>query len=162
MSRKALSDHRFEELPIRIQEALRCYATTGSLNAAAEIAGVQEISVRRWVCGLGVQPPMLKEHIDRLKSEAAQRNEAGFRDFQDKIRADAEGAWSKLVAMVEDPAVSERVKLDALNSILDRGYVPRVEKSEIKQETKAFSQEDRQQIFQNVLSLVKNKQAQAK
>ena len=99
--------------------------------------------------------PIIKE----MKAKRAKEQEKANKSFQEQMSADAKQVWEEMMRLAMDPDTPKHIRGSMMDSILDRAGVPRNQKSEQTTEFKGVSKSDREDMYADVLKLVKGKKA---
>lgn len=144
---------KFQLLPKNIQTAIELRASGDSLDTIVTKTKIGKRTLSRMFGPKGSHLNELKDYQKLIATQIEKREISIQTEMQDK----AIWAFQELCDLASK--AHERVKLEALNSILDRAGYSRINKSESKQEILKYTKEDRKHLYADVIELVEGKKA---
>ena len=122
---------KYSKLSENKRNVIRLRAEGEKLEVIAIETGVPVDTVTKWVCRDGGS---LADELQEYKSHLVKKQEKSLEEFQSEIKKDAKKLWDRLIliATSEDVNMLDSVKLNALDSALDRLGLARLSKTEGK------------------------------
>lgn len=160
MPRRSLRTMSYSELPPIHQRAILLSADGVDCRHVAKELGKPEITIKRWI---GDPDGYFLPIIQKRKEERGKVLAAKHEDFQDQMLADGQRVFERMVKValgeIEAPAT---VMQAASDSVLDRCGLIRSTKSENINEIKGLKENDREELYSNVLKLVEGGKGKTK
>lgn len=144
----------FRSLTREVQDAIRFAVDGMSYIQIADKIGVTDVTISLWIGPNGRYLDALKEWKDYKTSQLLKKQEK----IGDILAREGRAALERIIKLSRSRKTPPKVRLEALNSILDRAGISRVDRHETTTEFKGLSEEDRHNIYGKVLSLVNNRQ----
>ena len=145
----------YSKLSSKKQRAVALRLEGVKFEAISSELGLSMMTMARWFGPNGVLLPEYNEYKSFLSDERLK----GALSIEEKILKDSEAAWERLKRIGLDESTPKNVAIQALDSMLDRAGLARLNKSESSNvtELRGLTKEDRQEMFAEVLKMVKPK-----